>query len=458
MNFDGPVRVVDTAGSGTATVTLSFDAWKEGSVEPTTHSITVLPPKAGPKPEPVAENFIGSLVCPDRKSAISSVIFSPDGSRLFMSSQAAGVAQIWDVSARKELHRIEAAPGFRAWIENSLVTADWKTLYFPVQRRTITPIERDGKRAYRMDYVGEIQVWDLATGKQQPAIKPAEGSAPMYAKLAPSRRFLVWIEQPSVESTEKESKQITVALDLETGEKRKLADGFNSAIFAPDSRAVLLTDNDYAAKTSAIRLVGLASGKQLAELHPPEKERYFSPGSFSPDGSVVPLYLLGKKGGPLEIWFRDAHTLQDRGKLVSKGDPDRDGFTAAGAFTRDGKLFVVPDFSGNILVWDVIGRRVKATIPTGSDWHAWDPAVSPDGNVVAIGWMPKLNKKLGLGRNTDPQDLPQPRIALIDLTGKASTRVLIAPHGYALRCAFSPDGKTLAVGSQGAVHLFDLTK
>jgi hypothetical protein len=26
------------------------------------------------------------------------------------------------------------------------------------------------------------------------------------------------------------------------------------------------------------------------------------------------------------------------------------------------------------------------------------------------------------------------------------------------RCAFSPDGKTLAFGGAGAVHLFDLTK
>jgi hypothetical protein len=36
--------------------------------------------------------------------------------------------------------------------------------------------------------------------------------------------------------------------------------------------------------------------------------------------------------------------------------------------------------------------------------------------------------------------------------------VLIAPHGYVGGLAFSPDGKKLAFGGAGAVHLFDLTK
>ncbi len=47
---------------------------------------------------------------------------------------------------------------------------------------------------------------------------------------------------------------------------------------------------------------------------------------------------------------------------------------------------------------------------------------------------------------------------MFDLAGEAAPRVLIAPHGYLGALAFSPDGKTLAFGGAGAVHLFDLTK
>jgi hypothetical protein len=49
-------------------------------------------------------------------------------------------------------------------------------------------------------------------------------------------------------------------------------------------------------------------------------------------------------------------------------------------------------------------------------------------------------------------------VSLIDLAGDAPPRVLVAPHGYVGGLAFAPDGKTLAFGGGGAVHLFDLTK
>ena len=47
---------------------------------------------------------------------------------------------------------------------------------------------------------------------------------------------------------------------------------------------------------------------------------------------------------------------------------------------------------------------------------------------------------------------------LFDLTGKAAPRTLVARHGFTGGVAFSPDGKQLAFGSSGGVHLFDLTK
>jgi Tol biopolymer transport system component len=72
--------------------------------------------------------------------------------------------------------------------------------------------------------------------------------------------------------------------------------------------------------------------------------------------------------------------------------------------------------------------------------------------------MPKSELLDARGADPDPQDLPQPRVSIIDIAGQAPTRILVAPHGFQGAIAFSPDGKTLAFGSTGAVRLFDLTK
>src|SRR5262249_35068008 len=215
--------------------------------------------------------------------------------------------------------------------------------------------------------------------------------------------------------------------------------------------------NDYRSTKSSLRLLELASGKELAKLDCPEKERYFSAGSFSPDGVLLPVHLGGKKGAPVEVWFLDAKTLENRDKLIGTGDPDGRGFST-GVFTRDGKRFVILDGIGNILLWNVAGRKLERTLPTGSHRPSWQLTFSPDGRTAAVGWMPKIDKELESLRDADPQDLPQPRVSLIDLSGNAPPRILIAPHGYVGNLAFSPDGKLLAFGGAGAVHLFDSTK
>ena len=55
---------------------LSFDAWKGAKVNPTTHPVTVLPVKAGPRAEPVSPLRTGTLVHPDRKANVGQVKYS----------------------------------------------------------------------------------------------------------------------------------------------------------------------------------------------------------------------------------------------------------------------------------------------------------------------------------------------------------------------------------------------
>ena len=95
MNLHGPVRAPESAGSGDARLTLSFDAWKDGHVAASTHTITVKPaPKL--KSEPVSEKLVRSLVHPGRTASISVLRFSADGKRLFAAGYPSGVLQLWD--------------------------------------------------------------------------------------------------------------------------------------------------------------------------------------------------------------------------------------------------------------------------------------------------------------------------------------------------------------------------
>jgi len=426
-------------------------------VAPTTHSIRVLPPKAGPKAEPTAANLIASLIHPERKASLWTVEFSPDGHRLFTSGYPSGIVQIWDPASRKEITRIETPPGYRGSAEYALLSPDWNTLYVPVEKRSVHAVERDGKKLHRIEYTGQVRVWDVPSRKEKASLQPAVGTAPVYARLAPGGRLLVCIERPGYDTSNPAPKDVTVVWDLATGKKWKLSDGFVIPSFFPDGKTIAARVADYDSKTSAVKLIDLVSGKELAKVTSAEKDRHFSVGQVSPDGTVVAVFLGGKKAAPVEVWFLDARTLVDRGRLIGKADPNGYGWTH-GRFTPDSKRFVVLDGVGNALLWNVAKQKLERTLPLGGDRPAWRLAISPDGKTLAVGWAPKADADLDDASEPDPLDLPQPRVSLIDLAGNTPVQVLVAPHGYTGGLAFSPNGKTLAFGGAGAVHLFDLKR
>lgn len=150
-----------------------------------------------------------------------------------------GIVQLWDVASKQEIIRIQTPPGPRGSSgDYALLGPNWQTPYVPVAKRTFTPLERNGKKAYRFDYAGEIRVWDTATGKEQAPLSPTAGAAPTYALLSPSGRLLLSVERPGYESTDRRFKDVSVIWDLTTHQKWKLCDGFLVPSFSPDEQTI----------------------------------------------------------------------------------------------------------------------------------------------------------------------------------------------------------------------------
>jgi WD40 repeat protein len=439
-------------------VVLSFENWKGAKVNPTTHAVTVLPVKTGAKAEPVSPLLTATLVHPDRKANIGQVKYSADGKRLFVSGYPSGVVQVFDVEAKKELRRFDTPKGYRGSMEYALLTPDWKTLYVTDEnKRKVVPVEVDGKKDYRIEYSGHILAWDVTTGKPLDSLPAEKNHGAGYAKLSPDGRWLLVVEERTVLASQRDGEsRVTFAWDLTAGTKAKLGDGYLVPTFLPDGKTALLVHSDYAAKTSVLKRIDLATGKVLASRETPEKGLSFQVVDVSSDGKLAAACLTGKKGmKPLTHLF-DAETLKDVDVLTGEANPEQYGYQA-GTFTPDAKKYVTSDGKGEYRVWDVAAKKVVRTVKLG-DW-SWRQQVSPDGKWLAVAWMPNFDEVRAAGREPDPLDLPQPRVTLYNMADEtAKPVVLICPHGFVGSLAFRPDGQQLAFGSAGGVHLFDLTK
>jgi WD40 repeat protein len=453
----GPVRVADKANAGNATVVLSFDAWKGVAVAPTTHIVNVLPYKAGPRSELVSANLVASLVHPDRKANLFGVQFSPTSDRLYATGSSS--VQLWDVASKKEIRRIDL-PAFQPRPAGFAVLApDWKTLYAPLAGWSARTTERNGKKVRQIDRFGQIRVWDLTTGKEREPLHVEKGWGPVHGTIAASGRYLVCTERQSCSGEPGARPNVrTEVWDLAAAQTWTLySDGSEDLpTFLPDGKTVVIRQWDKEGRNLLLKRFDLATGKELATRSCPVKDRFFAVADVAPDGALIAVNLLGgKRSGPREVLFLDGKTLEIRAKLVGRGAPEGRRAPWWSSFTPDGKRFVFVDGVGDVLVWGVAARAPERMLSNGGNAAGW-LALSRDSKALALASIPYSDmEKPGI---QDPQDLPQPRISLIPLDGSAPARVLIAPHGFITGLAFSPDSKLLALGSTGAVHLFDVTR
>ncbi|MEV0586395.1 serine/threonine-protein kinase [Nonomuraea sp. NPDC050310] len=341
---------------------------------------------------------------------------SPDGSRLAVERGRA--VEIWDTARRELLRRVETGQDLHA--------------------SALSP--RGDLLA--VSFRGEIRFYDTATGARREALTLHQPRGSLLAFSADGRHLLVTQSDSLGHSFE----ALAVwRLGELAGRPWKLSFGYDYPhhVRLDGARARYLTTSgqvttidlapvldppgagngplDVAERDG--RLVVTERGRTLAEFRastPQASFRYALAGSLLAYGEA--------EGNRIHLW--DARTRRETGVL--------EGPAGVGAlrFSPDGRLL-----AADASLWDVPGRKLLRTFPGLSDIVA----LGPGGRALA--------NRLDTAYNGGGQGLWS-GVGLDTSTGA----VTALPLGYLGGAAFSPDGRTVAVGdNDGRLQFLDAT-
>ncbi|HTU94064.1 MAG TPA: WD40 repeat domain-containing protein [Gemmataceae bacterium] len=254
-----------------------------------------------------------------------------------------------------------------------------------------------------------IRHWDVGSGRELRRI-PLQGAeqvkqwawAGKSAAVANGEHLILWDT-----STGRERRRIEV---------RRM--GVKALTLAPDGDTLAAVIR--AGKGWIVRLWDTASGKELCSLDRPLSVEDLA---FSADG-----HLLGTVRGfqqDLLLWEvssgKQLRTIPAAGRQIAFS-PDNSKVAAVSMNNGEGVL----------KVWSVSDGREVAVLPKVEGQLYNSVRFSPDSKLLAVGGIHEL--------------------LVFDLAGRKLLRRI--PTG-ADRCAFAPDGKTLASASACAIHLWD---
>jgi WD40 repeat protein/serine/threonine protein kinase len=253
------------------------------------------------------------------------------------------------------------------------------------------------------------RVWDVRDGKPRATIG-LQGSAFEHCVLGPRGEALLLGGQP--DHSQASLYRPGGAPPLVRG----LTTSLGSVACSPDGRWFAAGDG------MAVVLWDATTGEPINKLPSPEGGAYAM--AFSPDGSRL---ALGGVEGLVTVWdpVGRQRLLQLKGHTAQ---------VTRLRFGADGKSLVSAAADGTAKLWDLSAREGFRRLPPVGDGDTHTPwlAYSPDSRWLAVA-----------GRPTRLWD--------------ARTRRPGRPFEPAVRAAFSPDGKTLALGDgEGRVQLCDV--
>jgi WD40 repeat protein len=287
---------------------------------------------------------------------------------------------------------------------------------------------------------GSVRIWDAATAKLEHQWKAGGGSIYTTAFID-SKTLLTSHWEQKVKRVQIEGKRHNV---LDIGGDIRLWD-----LATGKARATLQHDPRRGVSRSAVSPDGktIAASEHLTQdgVRKRTKARaslpnVFGTPVFSPDGKTVAV-----ASGTIELI--DATKGKKEATIPLEKEIEQ---ISALAWSPDGKTLAGGNYQGKILVWDMTKRSLKGTWKIEGERQ----------RVMAVVFS-RDSKTLAVAIQEMPEERPRSsediggRIELWDVAAGKRRATLLTPDGAQTALACSPDGKTLASGGLGAVHLWD---
>lgn len=412
------------------------------------------------------------------KAKISALVFSPDGQLL--ASGGHSEIRLWDVAAQRER------------LTFSRHTNTVRALAFLMDNKTLASADKDGA----------IRLWDTATGDLRATVTKLIGNPEVFA-FSPNGATIAagnWagnLEVREVPTGREVFSRLTAHIGVIstmafTPDGRTIVSGGHDGVFrmwdvAADTMQLA---NQVGQPTAEWRLVISADGSTIAAGMPADQEasiQIWDTESGSSIASVKPkhtgfdsVFVISPDGARLasggrdgSIFVVDTKTGRDLMRLTEHTDTIN-----ALVFSPDGNRLASSGRDGKILVWDVGSKDLLLTLTDECGYLAF----SPDGKTLAsvgrgirlwdieTGGLTTLTTYEGIGVRAlvfspDSETLVTGGFDLRAWNVKAGSRIIdhspyVAANNLRLiqTLAFSPDGKTIAVGDWEGILLWNWDK